>query len=101
MVKSELINTLSERQPHLLRRDVELAVNCLLEQLINGLLEGERIEIRDFGSFTIRHREARLARNPKTGESVNLPPKVVVHFKPGKGLKAQVDVGRQSYRIKS
>lgn len=101
MVKSELIDALSERQPHLLRRDVELAVNCLLEHLIQGLLEGERIEIRDFGSFTMRHRDARLARNPKTGESVNLAPKIVIHFKPGKGLKDQVNESRQSYRIKS
>ena len=100
MVKSELIDILSKRQPHLLRRDVELAVNCLLEQLITGLISGERIEIRDFGSFSLRHRQARIARNPKTGESVPLPPKVAIHFKPGKGLRDKVHEGRLTHKIK-
>ncbi len=101
MVKSELIDALSERQPHLSKSDVELAVNCMLEQLITGLLNGHRIEIRDFGSFVLRHRLARIARNPKTGESVNLPEKAVIHFKPGKGLKDLVNAGRESYHIKN
>lgn len=100
MVKSELIDLLSKRQPHLMRRDVELAVNCLLEQLINGLMTGERIEIRDFGSFSLRHRRARIARNPKTGESVQLPAKVAIHFKAGKGLKDRVHASREAYPIK-
>ena len=57
--------------PNLLERDVELAVNCLLEQMIEALEAGERIEVRDFGSFSLRHHPARIGRNPKTGEPVN------------------------------
>jgi integration host factor subunit beta len=83
MTRSELITALADRQPHLLRHDVELAVNCILTQMADALVQGERIEIRGFGSFDLRHRPARIARNPRTGETVDLPAKVVVHFKPG------------------
>jgi integration host factor subunit beta len=72
----------------------KLAVNCLLKQMVNALVEGERIEIRDFGSFDLRHRPPRVARNPRTGEAVNLPAKVKVHFKPGKEMRDRVDAAR-------
>ena len=91
MVKSELVRALNEKLPDLQARDVELALNCMLGQMADALAQGERIEIRGFGSFDCRHRPPRLARNPKTGAAVNLPAKMSVHFKPGKGMRDRVD----------
>ncbi len=92
MVRSELLEALCKKLPdHFKPRDVELAVNYMIKQMTEALELGERIEIRDFGSFSIRTRPARLARNPKTGESVTLPSKSVVHFKPGKQMKDRVN----------
>jgi integration host factor subunit beta len=99
MTRSELVNALIERQPQLLKRDVELAVNCILEQMAKALEDSERIEIRGFGSFNIRQRPSRLARNPKTGESVHLPAKIVVHFKPGKEIRDRVNDARDKCDI--
>ena len=91
MVKSELVRALNEKLPELQVRDVELALNCILGQMADALAQGERIEIRDFGSFDLRHRPPRLARNPKTGEGINLPAKVAIHFKPGKEMRVRVN----------
>ena len=65
MTKSELVSALAERQPQLLKQDVELALNCMLEQMSEALVKGERIEIRGFGGFHLRHRPPRIARNPR------------------------------------
>ena len=94
MVKSKLLRTLSEKLPELQQRDVELALNCILEQMVDSLVQGIRIEIRGFGSFDLHHRPARIARNPKTGKSVDLPAKVKVHFKPGKEMRDKVNAAR-------
>ena len=75
MTKSELIEILSRRQPHLKADDVDLAVKSLLEMMGGALAHGERIEIRGFGSFSLHYRPPRLGRNPKTGDSVALPAK--------------------------
>ena len=91
MTRSELISALTKRQPHLLPRDVELAVNCILEQMSVAILQGERIEIRGFGSFSIHHIAPRMGRNPKTGEVVHISAKRTIHFKPGKELRDKVD----------
>ncbi len=91
MVKSELVQVLNGKFPDLQERDVELALNCLLAQMADAIVQGERIEIRGFGSFTCRHRPPRLARNPKTGEGMNLPSKVAIHFKPGKAMRDRVN----------
>ena len=99
MVKSELIRLLNEKHPELAAKDVELAVNCVLEQMITALEKGERIEVRGFGSFNLHHHAARIGRNPKTGEAVQLPKKVALHFKPGKVLKDRVDAVSSKYRI--
>ncbi|MCB1735667.1 MAG: integration host factor subunit beta [Gammaproteobacteria bacterium] len=93
MTKSELIEVLASRQSHLAFKDVELAVKSLLEQMSHALAEGERIEIRGFGSFSLHYRAPRQGRNPKTGASVSLPGKHVPHFKPGKELRERVDLG--------
>ncbi len=90
MTKSELIEILSRRQPHLKAEDVDLAVKSLLEMMGGALAQGDRIEIRGFGSFSLHYRPPRLGRNPKTGESVALPAKHVPHFKPGKELRERV-----------
>lgn len=100
MTRSELVSRLAKRQPHLLPRDVELAVHCILEQMAQTLEAGGRVEVRDFGAFSLHQRSARIARNPKTGEPVNQPATVSVHFKPGKELKDRVDTARNQYDIK-
>ncbi|MDA3920937.1 MAG: integration host factor subunit beta [Salinisphaera sp.] len=92
MTKSELIERLVQRQPNLSQRDVELAVKLLLDGVIGELADGGRVEIRGFGSFSVHHRPARRGRNPKTGESVDIPRKYVPHFKPGKELRERVNI---------
>jgi integration host factor subunit beta len=91
MTKSELIDLLAERQKHLAHLDVELAVKSILEHMSGTLAEGDRIEIRGFGSFSLHFRAPRMGRNPKTGDAVALPGKHVPHFKPGKALRERVD----------
>lgn len=93
MTKSELIEILARKQPHLAYKDVELAVKTLIEQMAQALATGERIEIRGFGSFSLHYRPPRIGRNPKTGEAVALPGKHVPHFKPGKELRERVNNG--------
>jgi len=91
MTKSELIDILAAEQPQLVYRDVELAVKGLLDRMADTLAEGDRIEVRGFGSFSLHHRPARIGRNPKTGAAVHVPDKFVPHFKPGKELRERVD----------
>lgn len=91
MTKSELIDRIAAKQPQLPLKDVELAVRCILEQMSQVLAAGERIEVRGFGSFCLHFRQPRIARNPKTGESVPLQGKYVPHFKPGKELRDRVN----------
>lgn len=91
MTKSELITLLSEKFSQLVHKDAELSVKTIIDSLSNNLSRGGRVEIRGFGSFSLNHRPARLGRNPKTGEKVNVPEKFVPHFKPGKELKIKVD----------
>ncbi len=91
MTKSELIELLAHNQSHLAQKDVELAVKSLIEQMSHSLANGERIEIRGFGSFSLHYRPPRMGRNPKTGAAVALPGKYVPHFKPGKELRERVN----------
>ena len=90
MTKSDLIDSLAQKQTQLAYRDVELAVKTMLEHMATILASGERIEIRGFGSFSLHYRPPRVGRNPKTGESVSLPDKYVPHFKPGKELRERI-----------
>ena len=92
MTKSELIERIAAEQTQLSAKDVELAVKMILDHMADTLAEGERIEIRGFGSFSLHYREARLGRNPKTGEKVELEGKYVPHFKPGKELRERVNM---------
>ncbi len=91
MTKSELVERIATKQDQLSVRDIELAVKTLLEQMTQALADGERIEIRGFGSFSLNYRAPRTGRNPKTGESVVLEGKYVPHFKPGKELRERVN----------
>lgn len=91
MTKSELIVRLAARYPQLVATDAELAVKTILDAVSKSLAEGERIEIRGFGSFSLNYRPPRIGRNPKTGEKVAVPEKYVPHFKAGKELRERVD----------
>lgn len=97
MTKSELIEFIADRQvdreDQLPIKDIELAVKMMLDYMSEILSEGDRIEVRGFGSFSLHYREPRTGRNPKTGESVELPGKYVPHFKPGKELRDRVNDG--------
>lgn len=95
MTKSELIEKIAEVQSQLSAKDVELAVKMILDHMADALAEGERIEIRGFGSFSLHFRAPRLGRNPKTGEKVELAGKYVPHFKPGKELRERVNLSLQ------
>ncbi len=100
MVKSELIQRITERQDNLSLKDVELSVNHLLEVMSETLSNGDRIEIRGFGSFNLHYRPPRRAHNPKTGERVFTEAKHTPHFKPGKELRDRVNDSRASVEIK-
>jgi integration host factor subunit beta len=91
MTKSELIELIAAKQSHLPAKDVELAVKQVLEIMSDALAQGQRIEIRGFGSFSLHFRPPRQGRNPKTGETVALAGKYVPHFKPGKDLRERVN----------
>lgn len=94
MTKSQLIEQLVDKNPQLSVRDVELVVKSLIDQMSESLSDGDRIEIRGFGSFSLHYRAPRVGRNPKTGESVTLTGKHVPHFKPGKELRERANAGQ-------
>ncbi|MBY0578529.1 MAG: integration host factor subunit beta [Burkholderiales bacterium] len=91
MTKSDLIMRLAERHPQLVLKDAEMAVKMVLDVMTASLAEGQRIEIRGFGSFSLNYRPSRIGRNPKSGEKVMVPAKYVPHFKAGKELRERVD----------
>lgn len=91
MTKSELIEALAASYPQLAVRDMDLAVKTMLDAMTDALSQGQRIEIRGFGSFSLSQRAPRIGRNPKTGEQVEVPGKRVPHFKAGKELRERVD----------
>ena len=98
MTKSELIERIAQPQSHLVERDVALAVNMMLDHIAPCLSGGGRIEIRGFGSFSLRFRRARVGRNPRTGTPVSLPARYAPYFKPGKELRARQNCAHESTR---
>lgn len=92
VAKSGIVSRLTQQQSQLTEEDVEMAVNSILDNMIDGLVTGERVEIRGFGSLSLHFRPPRVGRNPKTGEQVKVPAKYVPHFKPGNELKKRVDL---------
>ena len=101
MIKSQLIEALAKKQPYLAEKDVDLAVDCIIELMCQALIANDRIEVRDFVSFSLHYHPARLGRNPKTGQTLNLSAKYLLHFKPGKELRNRVDVSRLEYQIRN
>jgi len=91
MIKSELIQLIADKNPHLYHRDVENVVNAILEEITEALADGNRVELRGFGAFSVKNRSARAARNPKTGESVQVDEKWVPFFKTGKELRERLN----------
>lgn len=91
MTKSELIERLAARYPELRAQDVEDTVKLMIEKICQSLEKGNRVEIRGFGSFSLHYRDARVGRNPKTGESVEVPAKSIPYFRAGKELRERVD----------
>jgi len=91
MTRSDLVAQLAERFSQLTHRDTEFAVKTILDAMSDALARGHRIEIRGFGSFSINRRPPRVGRNPRSGEQVVIPEKLVPHFKPGKALRESVD----------
>ncbi len=94
MTKSELIGKIAEKNPALTRKESELLVNTVLDSMVEAMASGEGVELRGFGSFTLRHRRARQGRNPRLGTTVEVEAKVVPHFKPGKALRERVAASR-------
>jgi integration host factor subunit beta len=101
MTKSELIAKLAARYPQLVAKDAELAVKMILDAMGKSLAQGQRIEIRGFGSFGLNYRPPRTGRNPKSGEKVQVPAKYVPHFKAGKELRERVDVKKYQAFLKA
>lgn len=93
MTKSELIAALAASHKQLAASDIDVAVKTILDTMVESLANGQRIEIRGFGSFSLSQRAPRIGRNPKTGEQVSVPGKRVPHFKAGKELRERVDNG--------
>jgi len=91
MTKSQLISLLSGKSPTFMEDDVAIAVQAILDSISRVLESGNRVEIRGFGSFGLNYRPSRKGRNPKSGETVLVPPKFAPHFKAGKELKSRVD----------
>ena len=93
MIKSELVARLAERYPHLYHRDVERIVSTVLDEISSALSKGDRVELRGFGAFSVKHRDSRVGRNPRTGASVSVAEKAVPYFKTGKEMRARLNNG--------
>lgn len=91
MIRSELIENISEDNPHLYQRDVERIVNTIFDRIIEAMATGDRVELRGFGAFSVKKRDARLGRNPRTGEAVQVDQKHVPFFKTGKLLRDRLN----------
>ncbi len=100
MTKSELIERVANRQPEMQLKDIDVAIRNIIENMSKALSNGSRVEVRGFGSFSIRYRKPRVGRNPKTGDSVSLNGKYVPHFKAGKELRDRINASISSVEIK-
>jgi integration host factor subunit beta len=91
MIKSELVQRIADRNRHLYHRDVENIVNAILDEIVNALARGDRVELRGFGAFSTKQRNARTGRNPRTGSAVSVDSKAVPVFKTGKELRQRLN----------
>lgn len=91
MIKSELVQKIADKNPHLYHRDIERIVNAILDEVINAMKDGNRVELRGFGAFSVKSRNSRMGRNPRTGTSVEVIAKRVPFFKTGKELRERLN----------
>ena len=91
MIKSELVQRVAAQNPHLYQRDVENIVNAIFGEIVDALARGDRVELRGFGAFSIKRRDARTGRNPRTGEAVTVTEKFIPFFKTGKQLRERLN----------
>jgi len=91
LIKSELVQIIADKNPHLYQRDVENIVNAILDEITGALADGNRVELRGFGAFSVKNRPARIGRNPRTGEKVQVEEKWVPFFKTGKELRERLN----------
>ncbi len=98
MIKSELVLKIAEQNPHLYQRDVENIVNAILDTIADALARGDRVELRGFGAFSVKKRDARTGRNPRTGETVSVSEKVTPVFKTGKDMRLRLNAGKAEPR---
>ena len=91
MIRSELIQIIADENPHLYQRDVERIVNTIFDEITHAMANGDRVELRGFGAFSVKKRDARIGRNPRTGESVSVDAKAVPFFKMGKLLRDRLN----------
>lgn len=91
MIRSELIQKIADENPHLYQRDVEKIVNTIFEEIVEAMADGNRVELRGFGAFSVKQRDARIGRNPRTGEAVQVEEKHVPFFKAGKLLRDRLN----------
>ena len=92
MIRSGLVNKIASINNDLYQRDAEIIVGAILEEIVEALSRGDRVEIRGFGVFAVKLRKARVGRNPKTGEQVDVKEKIVPYFKPGKEMRARLNI---------
>ncbi len=91
MIKSELVQKIADENPHLYQRDVERIVGTIFDEIVEAMADGKRVELRGFGAFSVKKRDARSGRNPRTGETVNVEEKFVPFFKTGKLLRDRLN----------
>ena len=91
MIKSELVEKLADQNPHLFQRDIENIVNAILDEVGNAMARGDRVELRGFGAFSTKQRQARTGRNPRTGDKVPVDEKFVPFFKTGKEMRERLN----------
>ncbi len=91
MIRSELVQIIADENPHLFQRDVERIVSTVFDQIIEAMARGDRVELRGFGAFSVKKRDARVGRNPRTGEAVQVEEKHVPFFKTGKALRDRLN----------
>jgi integration host factor subunit beta len=96
MIKSELIAKIAGANPHLYHRDIERIVNVLFDEIVDALARGDRVELRGFGAFTVKHRPPRVGRNPRTGAAVTVEEKFVPFFKTGKELRERLNTDEKA-----
>lgn len=95
MIRSELVQRIADENPHLYHRDVERIVNTIFEEIIRAMEAGNRVELRGFGAFSVKRRDARIGRNPRTGDAVAVDAKAVPFFKTGKQLRERLNGGSE------